>query len=95
MLEAVARARQLDDAERTHLLELARAARGGAQSARRSAQPQRLRSSLQDVLDAMSTAPAFISNGRMDLVATNALARALYAQVLTSRGDGLSNVRPL
>lgn len=83
VLEAIARALQLDDAERAHLLELARAARGG-QPPRRRAQPQQLRPSLQHLLDAMSTVPAFIANGRLDLVGTNALARAFYVQVLES-----------
>lgn len=94
VLEAVARALQLDDAERSHLLELARGPRRRAVGtsprtvAAASVEPAgRARR--------VSTAPAFVSNGRMDLVTTNALARALYAQILTSRGDGLSNVRPL
>jgi transcriptional regulator with XRE-family HTH domain len=73
VLEALARALQLDDAERTHLLDLARTARGGIAPPRRRTQPQQLRASLQDVLDAIGTAPAFISNGHMDLIATNAL----------------------
>ena len=83
VLEAIARALQLDDAERAHLLDLARAARGGTQP-RRRAQPQKLRASLQHVLDAMATVPAFVNNGRLDLVGTNALARAFYTEVLDS-----------
>jgi transcriptional regulator with XRE-family HTH domain len=93
VLEAIARALQLDDAERTHLLDLARTTRGGAQPARRRVQPQQLRASLQDVLNAMSTAPAFVSNGRLDLVGTNALAHALYAQVLESRAQPVNFAR--
>ena len=85
VLEAIARALQLDDAERAHLLDLARAARGG-QPPRRRAQVQHLRSSLQDMLDAMITVPAFINNGRLDLIGANALARAFYSQVLDSPG---------
>lgn len=84
VLEALARALQLDDAERGHLLDLARAARGGAQPPRRRATSGALRQSLQHLLDAMSTVPAFIGNGRLDLVGTNALARAFYVQVLES-----------
>jgi hypothetical protein len=41
VLEAIARALQLDDAERAHLLDLARAARGTAHPPRRRAQPSR------------------------------------------------------
>lgn len=82
VLEAIARALQLNDAERAHLLDLARAARGGSSPVRRRPRREQLRPSLQQVLDAMSSAPAFVSNGRLDLVGTNALARAMYADVL-------------
>jgi transcriptional regulator with XRE-family HTH domain len=82
VLEAIARALQLDDAERGHLLDLARAARGGGRPASRRPRPEPLRASLQHVLDAISSVPAFINNGRLDLVGTNALARAMYADVL-------------
>ncbi len=81
VLESLAKALQLDDAERDYLLELARTARGGSQPVRRRAQPQQLRPSLQHMLDAMVTAPAFIANGRLDLLGTNALARAFYDPV--------------
>src|SRR5436853_3523685 len=74
VLEAIARALQLDDAERSHLLDLARSARGGAQPTRRRARSEQLRPSLQHMLDAMSSVPAFINNGRLDLIGTNALA---------------------
>lgn len=83
VLEAVARALQLDDAERAHLHDLARAARGSTPPRRRN-QPQQLRASLQHVLDAMTTVPAFINNGRLDLIGANALARAFYTEVLDS-----------
>lgn len=82
VLAAIARALQLDDAERSHLLDLARAARGGASPLRRRPQPQQLRPSLQHVLDAMGSVPAFVHNGRLDVVGTNALARAMYTEVL-------------
>jgi transcriptional regulator with XRE-family HTH domain len=84
VLEAIARALHLDDAERAHLLDLAQAARGGAQPLRRRKQARELRPSLQHMLDAMSTVPAFINNGRLDLIGANALARAFYAEVLDS-----------
>jgi transcriptional regulator with XRE-family HTH domain len=85
VLEAVARALQLDDAERAHLLHLAQAADGSDALAR----PRRRRSrdqwkphrSLQWTLDAVTTGPAFVRNGRMDLLAANQLARAFYADV--------------
>ena len=53
VLEAVARALRLDDAERTHLFDLARAA-GPAAPTRRRAMPQRVRPSVQRMLDALT-----------------------------------------
>jgi transcriptional regulator with XRE-family HTH domain len=84
VLEAISRALQLDDAERAHLSDLARAARAGAREPRRRSQPQRVRPSLQHLLDAMSTAPAFVRNGRLDILAINQLGRAFYAPVLAT-----------
>jgi transcriptional regulator with XRE-family HTH domain len=84
VLEAIARALQLDDAERAHLFDLARAARAGAREPRRRAQPQQVRPGLQHMLDAMTGAAAFAGNGRLDIVAINSLGRAFYAPVLRS-----------
>jgi transcriptional regulator with XRE-family HTH domain len=81
VLEAIARALQLDDAEWAHLLDLARAARAGIREPRRRAQPQQVRPSLQHWLDAMTTAAAFVRNGRLDVLAINSLGRAFYAPV--------------
>ncbi|MER7541049.1 helix-turn-helix transcriptional regulator [Streptomyces sp. NPDC097704] len=85
VLEAVARALRLDDAERAHLLNLAHAADGSDALTR----PRRRRTkdqwkphrSLQWTLDAITAGPAFVRNGRMDLLAANRLARAFYADV--------------
>jgi hypothetical protein len=81
VLNAVANALQLDDAERTHLFDLARAANAAGTKPRRQP-PQVVRAGLQRVLDAMVDAPAWIRNGRADVLATNRLGRALYAPVL-------------
>ena len=80
VLSAVAHALLLDDAETTHLFHLARAARPARTPRRRT--PAKLPESLQRLLDAMTGAAAFIRNGRLDIIATNALGRALYAPVL-------------
>jgi transcriptional regulator with XRE-family HTH domain len=79
VLEALARGLQLDDAERAHLFDLARAA-GPAARPRRRAAPQRIRPSVQRILDAMTGAPAVAQNGRLDILATNRLGRALYSE---------------
>ncbi|MFF4906414.1 helix-turn-helix transcriptional regulator [Streptomyces sp. NPDC001260] len=83
VLEALARALRLDDAERAHLLNLAHAADGSdtlTRPRRRSAHWKAHRS-LQWVLDAVTAGPAFVRNGRLDILATNRLARAFYADV--------------
>jgi len=82
VLDGVARALRLDDAERDHLFRLARHAPAPAAARRRRTPARGLRPTLQHMLDAISDAPAFIHNDRHDLLATNHLARALYAPML-------------
>src|SRR5437870_4085563 len=79
VLEALARALQLDEAERAHLFDLARAAHATARRPGRPAK-QRVRLSVQRVLDAITAAPAFVRNGRMDILAANRLGYAFYSQ---------------
>ncbi|MCP3767724.1 helix-turn-helix transcriptional regulator [Streptomyces sp. MAR25Y5] len=84
VLEAVARALRLDDAERAHLLHLAQAADGSdalTRPRRRTTPQWKAHRSLQWTLDAVTAGPAFVRNGRMDLLAANQLARAFYADV--------------
>jgi transcriptional regulator with XRE-family HTH domain len=80
VLDAIARALQLDEAERAHLFDLARAANTTTRTRRRPA-PQRVRPGVQQLLDAMTDAPAFVRNGRLDILAANRLGYALYAPV--------------
>jgi transcriptional regulator with XRE-family HTH domain len=75
VLDAVAGALQLDEAERAHLFDLARAARPGRAPQRRK---PTLRPEVQWMLDSMTGSAAFVRNGRMDILATNALGRALF-----------------
>ena len=84
VLEALAQALQLDEAERAHLFDLARAAHAPARVRRKSARPQ-VRPAVQRVLDAMITAPAYLRNGRMDILSANRLGRALYAPMFEDR----------
>jgi transcriptional regulator with XRE-family HTH domain len=79
VLEALARALQLDEAERAHLFDLARAGHATTRTRRRPAK-QRVRPSVQRILDAMTAAPAFVRNGRMDILAANRLGSAFYSQ---------------
>ena len=79
VLEALSRALHLDDAERAHLFDLARAHTTSAKPRRRAA-ARRIRPSVQQMLDAMTGAPAFVRNDRMDILAANLLGRALYSE---------------
>ena len=83
VLDAIARALQLDEAERIHLFNLAHAAdgTGAAMRPRRRAKPWTARPSLQWTLDSITTGPAIVANNRSDLLATNLLGRALYADL--------------
>jgi transcriptional regulator with XRE-family HTH domain len=80
VLEALARALQLDEAERAHLFDLARAQHTTSRPRRRRAQ-QRIRPGLQRILDAMTGAPALVRNGRMDILGANRLGCALYSEM--------------
>jgi transcriptional regulator with XRE-family HTH domain len=83
VLDAIARALRLDDVERAHLFDLVRP-RGAARPAGPGPAPDRVRPSVQQVLDAMTGAAAFVRNGRLDVLAANPLAAALYSEVLAS-----------
>lgn len=79
VLDALANTLRLDDAEREYLHDLARAA--GPAVKRRRAAANTVRPAVRQVLDAISDAPAWVRNGRHDILAANRLARALYSPV--------------
>jgi transcriptional regulator with XRE-family HTH domain len=83
VLSAVAQALQLDDAERTYLFDLARAARPARRAPSRRKDVQ-VSPPVQWLLDSVTMSAAFVRNGRMDVVATNPLARALHAPMFDS-----------
>jgi len=95
VLDAISRALLLDDAEHTHLFDLVRAANATAAAARALLRPARppVRPELRDMLDAMSGVPAYIRNGRLDLLAGNALAQALFAPVFNSPARPANSAR--
>jgi len=82
VLDAIARTLQLDDAERAHLFDLVRTAATGGPVRRRPSQ-ERVRPAVQRILDAMLTVPAYVRNGRLDILAANQLGKAVYSQVFT------------
>jgi MmyB-like transcription regulator ligand binding domain/Helix-turn-helix domain len=91
VLDALARALQLDEAERTHLFDLARVA-NATPGARRRGGSQRVRPSVQRILDVV-VAPAWVRNARHDLLAANRLGYALYSELLTDPVSPPNNAR--
>lgn len=93
VLDAVARALQLDEAETEHLHDLARAAGPAPLRSRNRTAATTVRPSLQRLLDAITGAPAWVSNPRKDTLATNALGRALLAPMLNDPASAGNNAR--
>src|SRR6185437_3756717 len=88
VMEALARALQLDETERAHLYDLARAADGiptSGRPRRRTAGKAAERLSLRWALEAITDGVAFVRDPRQNLLATNALGRVFYSPVI---GDG-------
>ncbi|HET7243378.1 MAG TPA: helix-turn-helix transcriptional regulator [Streptosporangiaceae bacterium] len=105
VLDALARALQLDEAERAHLLDLAATANPSGQAGRgapaapwpgrpRRSSPPRVREGVLRVLDSIS-APAYVRNNRMDVLAANRLGRALFADVYAEGATGFNLARYL
>lgn len=84
VLDAVARTLRLDDDERTYLFDLAKAAQPSP-APRRRRKAVDVPPRVQWLLDSMTLSAAFVTNGRLDIVATNTLARALFAPLFNSR----------
>ncbi len=92
VLDALARALRLDEAETDYLQDLARAA-GPTPPRQRRAAEQPVRPTLQRFLDAVTGVPMWVRDRRMDFVATNALGRALYAPMLDDPANGRNTAR--
>ena len=83
VLEALARALQLDEAERQHLFDLAKAASVPASRSRPAKLPViRVRPAVLSILNGMTGTPAYVRNARLDILAANDLCLALYDGVL-------------
>jgi transcriptional regulator with XRE-family HTH domain len=91
VLDALASALQLDDAERAHLHDLARTATAPAPRVRRRPAPA-VRPSVQHTLDAITGAPAYIRNARRDVLAANKLGRALYSEMYADHPAEPANI---
>ena len=93
VLDSIARALQLSDAERSHLFHLAQTAEGtiGMLRPRRaSGRSWSPSPTLSWVLEQFS-APAIVRNGRMDLLASNALGRAMHSALYERATSGVPN----
>ena len=93
VLEALARALQLDHAERAHLFDLARAAQPTPVRPRRRQAKQRVRPEVQWTLDAITGAAAFVGNERLDLLAANQLGRALFSELYAAPARPVNTAR--
>ncbi len=77
VVEGVVHALQLDEVERDHLFRLVRAA-ATRRPAQRAPGKMRVRPTIRRMLDLMPM-PAYLRNGRFDILAANELGRALYS----------------
>jgi transcriptional regulator with XRE-family HTH domain len=91
VLEGIARALQLDEAERAHLFHLVRAATTTTAPRRRPTQ-ERVRQGVQQILDSV-TAPAYLRNERLDILAANRLGEALYSPVFDFAARPVNSAR--
>ncbi|MFF2126604.1 helix-turn-helix transcriptional regulator [Streptomyces olivochromogenes] len=93
VLDALAQALRLDDTERTHLYDLARAANTTpARVRRRTARPA-VWPSVQRIVDGMPGMPAFVKNHRFDILVANPLGRALFSEMYADPVCGANTVR--
>jgi hypothetical protein len=85
VLEALTRALRLTEAERVHLYDLARQANlGPAAARRRRPSTGSVRPAVQQLLDGMTMAPAYVRNGRLDVLGSNQLGRAVFAPLFAA-----------
>jgi hypothetical protein len=81
VVDGVARALHLDEAERSHLYDLIHTSGGSGRPRRRPSSRPELRPTVGRVVDSMHATPALVSSGRLDILHANALGRALFAPV--------------
>ncbi|MGW1214520.1 helix-turn-helix transcriptional regulator [Streptomyces sp. NPDC002499] len=84
ILQAIASALRLDEAERAHLFDLARASKEQTTGRRRRPAKETVRPSVEWMVDAMTGAAAFVVNSRQDVLAVNHLGREFYAPMFAS-----------
>ena len=93
VIDGIAHALWLDDAERAHLLDLFRTAGAPSRARKRRAPASgRVRPTIQRLVDAMPTVPAVVLSGRLDVLSTNHLGRALFHPLYDTDGP-VNNAR--
>ncbi|MEU4496862.1 helix-turn-helix transcriptional regulator [Streptomyces sp. NPDC023998] len=78
VLDSIARALRLTEAERDHLTHLAKPKQ---KKHRRMGRPQQVRPAIQHLIDAMDGVPAYVLGRRLDILAWNRMARALLGDI--------------
>lgn len=93
VIDGIAHALMLDEAEHAHLLDLLRTA-GASPRARQRRRPssRRVRPTIQRLVDSMHAVPAVVLSGHLDVLAVNSLGRALFAPIYTNQ-EQLNNAR--
>jgi transcriptional regulator with XRE-family HTH domain len=92
VLESVSRALQLDEAEHAHLLDLVRTA-NTERPPRKLTTPAQVRPSIRRLVDAMTGIPAFVGNGRLDILYANPLLEALYSELFRDAARPVNSAR--
>ena len=92
VIDGITHALQLDEAERAHLVDLLRTA-SPTRPPRRRPTRQHVRPAVQRVLDSMIGTPAFVLNGRLDILAANAFGLALYSPIYADPVTPPNNAR--
>jgi transcriptional regulator with XRE-family HTH domain len=94
VLDGIARALQLDEADRTHLFDLVRAVNTSpARRTNRRPSQEHVRPVVQRILDSLVGVPAFVENERLDVLAANALGEAFYAHQYADPGRPVNGAR--
>jgi transcriptional regulator with XRE-family HTH domain len=84
ILDAVAQALRLEQDEIAYLYDLARLAHRPSRLRTRTRQPRSVPPHVQMLIDSMSTVPVIARTGALDVLASNALGQALFADVYDS-----------
>jgi transcriptional regulator with XRE-family HTH domain len=93
VLESVSLALRMDETERSHLYDLARAANSSPVRSRRGPVRQTVPAAVQRVVDGMPGLPAFVQNSRFDVLHANMLGRALFSEMYEDRSCRDNTVR--